>query len=169
MDDHRWWDSADYRWKEACILWGSRSNAARVWSASPCRLQRQLNWYMGYPKLNQLLESSTYKSSTIVWDYDVHKRYEKILDILAASIGEISTERIQDDKIFIWGVEKWLWQQYYHESHQTCSIAIILSFIVVCCVHNTDAWLPNNILVNDCWVRCNALRKWSNGETGFEK
>ena len=94
MDDHRWWDSAGYRWKEACIRWGSGSSAARVWSGSPCRLQRQWNWYMGYPKLNQLLESSTYKSSTIVWDYDIHEWYEKILDILAASIGEISTERI---------------------------------------------------------------------------
>ena len=93
--------------------------------------------------------SSTYKSCTVVRDYDVDQGHKEILDIFAPPIGEVRAERIQNDEILVRGVEQGLREQHNHQSHQACPIRVVLCLVVIRSIHHADAGFPNDVLVND--------------------
>lgn len=58
-----------------------------------------------YEKINK---QTTYISSAIVADDRIDEWHEQIFHIFAPSIGKIGRKRVQNDQIFVCGVEKGL-------------------------------------------------------------
>ena len=91
---------------------------------------------------------STYITCAVVADDEVDEADEEVLDILAPAVGQVGAERVQDHKIFVGCVEQRLRQKHDHQADQTDPVWIVLRVVVVARLHDADAGLPDELIVD---------------------